>query len=487
MVKNNYLYFLVTIIYIVIRILTINNCFFWDNIQQVSKEAHWFYLTNFRDFFISKTNVPDGISATGYHAPLMGMMTALLWKILGYKLWVHHLFIAFWAIILSYNIKKMLSVLFPKEYIALILTIILLESTLLSQFAVSSPDFILFTAFVIALRAIIFNKKGLLTIAVFFLCCINMRGVFAGIILYVSHQYYLFLQNNGSFNFKKSFSITLPYIPTFIILTSYYTFYLISNGWFFSDSSYSTHYMMPESFFQVVKHLVEFTLRSVENGRIVIWILSFYFLFKFVRSKTVLSHELKAFMLMFILFNGLYLIFVFISRMPFSSRYFLPQFFLLTVFTLHGITTFFTPKKIKLAFMLIIFAQTTGHLWIYPDKIAKPWDTTLGHLTYYDLREECFEYIDANNINYNDISAGFCLYGNRRFIELINEDKIVHHEKNRQYFLYSNISNVEDELINEFEDGNKWQLIKTFKKGFVFIKIYKNLSNNTNNKVVNSN
>ncbi|MDD4197945.1 MAG: hypothetical protein PHZ12_00865 [Paludibacter sp.] len=137
--------------------------------------------------------------------------------------------------------------------------------------------------------------------------------------------------------------------------------------------------------------------------------------------------------------------------------------------------------------MLIIFAQTTGHLWIYPDKIAKPWDTTLGHLTYYDLREECFEYIDANNINYNDISAGFCLYGNRRFIELINEDKIVHHEKNRQYFLYSNISNVEDELINEFEDGNKWQLIKTFKKGFVFIKIYKNLSNNTNNKVVNSN
>ena len=195
--NRNYIpYIVIVIVYVTIRIFTLNNCFFWDNIQQVSNEAHWFYLNDFKSLFIPKLDATLGISATGYHPPLMGITTALLWKTFGYHLCTHHIFLVLWGIILTYNLHKVLSNFFQGKYISWILTIILFESALISQFVVSSPDFILFTAFVVSFRAIIEHKKYLLTVGLFFLCCINMRGVFAGLILYIVNHYYVHLLDN---------------------------------------------------------------------------------------------------------------------------------------------------------------------------------------------------------------------------------------------------------------------------------------------------
>ncbi|GHT77109.1 hypothetical protein AGMMS50262_17280 [Bacteroidia bacterium] len=98
-------------------------------------------------------------------------------------------------------------------------------------------------------------------------------------------------------------------------------------------------------------------------------------------------------------------------------------------------------------------------------------------MPYYELRKECFDYIDANHLDYNDLSGGFNFYGNRGFIELVNDGKIVGNERNRKYFIYSNISNLGDELIDELHDLNRWTAIRTFSKGSVFITIYKNTQN----------
>ena len=122
--------------------------------------------------------------------------------------------------------------------------------------------------------------------------------------------------------------------------------------------------------------------------------------------------------------------------------------------------------------MLVLCFELTGHFWIYPEKIAKSWDCTLAHLPYYELRTECFNYIDLQKLDYKDISAGFCLYGNRRFIEMKNEDKTIGADTNRKYFIYSNISNVEDSLAEELKNKAHWIPIKRFEKGFVFITIY---------------
>jgi len=472
----------VGLIYVLLTVVCINHCFFWDNIQQISKEAHWFYLTDFHRFLMPVHNTGSGIVATGYHPPLMGIMTAALWKVFGYKLWVSHIFIFLWALILITNTWKIIKRLFPDNVAGWVLLVTLLESALLTQFSISSPDFILFTAFVISLRAVLENKSFLLSIGVFFLCCINMRGIFVGGILLLTHFYFVYIQTSTKPGFSTIIKIILPYLPAFILLAAYFTYYFSVNGWFFSNSTENIHYSLPGGIGRIIKHLAEFVLRSVENGRIIIWMIGCYVAFVFVRRKTKLSPEFKTLLFFFVLLTGLYLLFVFITQMPFSGRYFMPQFFLLTLLAFLGLNTLLTKTKLKIAFVVVLCFELTGNLWIYPDKIAKSWDCTLAHLPYYELREECFNYIDQQKLDYHQISAGFCLYGNREFIELENNGKTVGTETNKKYFIDSNISNVEDSFAADLKNRQHWVPVKTFTKCPVYITIYRNILYNDNIK-----
>lgn len=462
--------------------MCLNHGYFWDNIQQISKEAHWFYLTDFSSLLMPAPNSGSEIVATGYHPPLMGIMTAALWKIFGYELWVSHVFIFLWFAILIYNLIKIINRFFDKNYAGWILPIVLLESTLLTQFAIASPDFILFTAFIISLRAILERKKVLLAFGIFFLCMINMRGVFVGAILFVCHSYYIHLQSSNKKSVNQIFKTILPYLPTAIILISYFTYYFCQNGWFFSNSSTNGHYSMPNGLERIIKHLAEFTLRSIENGRIIIWAIGFVVGFFTWKRRSVISTENKFLLSVFILLSALYLLFVVITQMPFSARYFMPQFFILTILSMYGLTQMIKTRNVKLLFLLVICFELTGSLWIYPDKIAKSWDCTLAHLPFYELRKDCFDYVDQQHINYNEISSGFCLYGNRKFVELNNADKIVGDEPDRKYFIYSNISNIEDGLAENLKNENLWLQIKEFRKGFVFISIYEKKLNENSSK-----
>jgi len=472
---NIFFQFSVVIIYALLTAVCVNHCFFWDNIQQISKEAHWFYLTDFHQLMMPSQNSGAEIVATGYHPPLMGIMTAALWKVFGYKIWVSHVFIFCWALILIFNIRKITNRLFPDKMAGWVLLICMLESTVLTQFSIASPDFILFTAFIISVRAILEHKSYLLSIGVFFLCCINMRGIFVGGILLLTHMYYMYLQATPRLNIRSAIKIIIPYLPTFLLLGMYFAYYFSINGWFFSDSTENSHYSIPAGVGRIIKHLAEFGLRSIENGRIIIWVIGIYVAYMTLRTKTKLNAEYKTLLLFFILLNGLYLLFIFITQMPFSGRYFMPQFFLLTLLALSGLNNFMSESRMRMVLIIVLCFELTGNLWIYPDRVAKSWDCTLAHLPYYELREECFTYIDQQKLDYNHISAGFCLYGNRGFIELKNGGKKVGNDTNCKYFIFSNISNVEDSFADKLKDQTLWGPVKKFEKGYVYMIIYKNL------------
>jgi len=472
--------FIVILVYTVLGIATLNNCYLGDVIQQVSREGYWFYKTNFSSLLIPANNHLS-ISATGYHPPLMGIMTALLWQIFGQALWVSHAFTALWAVLLIYNSWKLILSLFPKKYAGWMLLIVLLEPTVLTQFAIASPDFILLTAFVISLRAILERKRILLGIGLFFLCCINMRGVFVGVMLFLAHLYFEYSYSDKKHLFKSFKETLVPYLPTLLVLIGYFSYYFLQKGWFFTNSEYSEHYAMPQNIWTITAHFFAFILRSVESGRFVIWLLIFYFAFVLIKKKERLSAAEKTLGLFVFLMNGLYFLFVFISQMPFNPRYFMPQFFVLIILVSMLIVKYFDAKKIKPAFMVILLFTLTGHFWIYPEKIAQPWDSTLAHLPYYELRRECFDYIDENDFDYSKVSAGFSMYGNRRFAELNHHGKTIQKYDdtdaiNSQYMIYSNISNVDDEFVDELKDRTKWVSIKSFSKWPVFITIYQKLN-----------
>jgi len=143
---------------------------------------------------------------------------------------------------------------------------------------------------------------------------------------------------------------------------------------------------------------------------------------------------------------------------------------------LSGLNNIYSEKRMKITLILVLCFELSGNLWIYPDRIAKSWDSTLSHLPYYELRKDCFNYIDQQKMDYHQISAGFCLYGDRGFAELKNEGKIVGTDENCRYFIYSNISNVKDSFASDLKNQTHWVPIKMFSKGMVDITIYKNIS-----------
>ena len=69
--RNNIIFqFLVVIVYAMLTAICINHCYFWDNIQQISKEAHWFYLTDFHQLLMPSQNSGSEIVATTAEADI---------------------------------------------------------------------------------------------------------------------------------------------------------------------------------------------------------------------------------------------------------------------------------------------------------------------------------------------------------------------------------------------------------------------------------
>ena len=463
---NSFLLFLPYAFCAILFVISFDFPYFWDGVAQVSKEGFNYYSIfnpNFHNLTI--THSPSLF-------PMMGLMTASLWTVFGVKLGVTHALILIWGILLIYNVRKIVQLFVREKYVAIITFIAFTEPTVLSQLTIGGIDIIIFTSFVISLRAILDGKKWLLTIGLFFLINIYSRGLFLGLILLIVDFYFNYYK--GEKRDTKSFlKYCLTCLPAFIFLAVSISIYFTSqNRVSITSSSYSTHYQLPASFWIIIRHFFEFVLRSVENGRFLIWILSLLTGYKLFKSKHVFSKNQKILLSVLILHFLLYFIFIFISQMPFSARYFMPHFFLLTLFCCWGIIHFYKNQVVYTLLILIVILQASGHFWIYPDKIAKSWDCTLSHIPYYELRKECFRYIDENGINYDNISAGFCFYGDRGYAELNNFGKTVIAGRDREYFIYSNIS-AEDADIEEVENSNSWTEVKRFEKGKVFVVLLK--------------
>ena len=484
--KNNYFYLLLVVaVYAGITIISLNHCYFWDNIQQTSKEANWYYDTDFSNLLLpSFSDYSEGktdISGTGYHPPLTGFITAGLWKIFGRNLQVSHVFIFLCSLILIFNTFKLFSKLFPNKPFGVFILLPLFDSSFLTQLAIASPDIILLTAFVTCLRAIIDDKKILLSGAYIFLCLVNARGFFAGALVFVFFLIYKIIYSKEKITVKLFMKKIFPFLPGIVLLFSFFVYYFLQRGWFFSDPGFqSNHYERPESLQQLIKNIVVYAFVLTENGKVFIWLFCFFLIYKIRKNtkKTVFTDREKPFLFLFISFLLMYFLLVILTQQGgIGSRYHMPSYFLLTVSVFILLDKVQIKRECGIIFLLTFFLLA-GNFSVYfsSEKRAKTWDTTLGHLPFYELREKCFEYMDAGNIPYEKTSAGFCLYGNQRYIDLKSEYRYIYTDENsdeKEYFLYSNISNLSDELIDELYDKSKWNLLKDFRKGAVFISLYR--------------
>jgi hypothetical protein len=288
-----------------------------------------------------------------------------------------------------------------------------------------------------------------------------MRGLFTGGILMMSYLAY-------QFSIERKYSLNiwlktlLPFLPALLILIVYYAYYFFSRGWFFDNSPYAEAYLPPHNLEVIIKNLFSFGLRMIENGRIMVY-LWFIIMLRRCGIKKSFYHLKLQFPL--IIFSGLFLlyfVFVFITHIPFASRYFIPIYTVLLLCTLFLAQQNMSSLNINRIAIIVLICHATGHFWIYPNKIAKSWDSTLAHLPFYSLRDSCLSFIDSNKIPYSEIGGGFSIYGHRRMIELNESQAVISPDDTRKYFLYSNICNVSDSLHDNLHFSQDWQVVSEY-------------------------
>ncbi len=472
----------VLIVYVILIIQSWDSPYFWDNVQQTSKEAHWFYTNGFSELFLPGFGAHPEIVSTGYHPPLMGMMTAILWFVLGKKLWVSHLFIGIVALFLIFQTFHLFRRVFPNNLYRWPAMVILLEPTLLAQIYMASPDLFLLTAFVVSLRAILDQKKLLLMMVLPFLMLINGRGMLIGGTLFifsVLHSLYVIKKQNS---IRFWIDEILPFIPAAVFLAAYFGSYFYSHGWFFThpDSPWAEGWKAHDNLSGVVKNLFAYGLRLIENGRFIIWLLAVFLLVKMWRAKQLnklfdnLNIVLGSLILMMF---SLFLYFALSTKIVIGSRYYMPMFFVLYLLVFRWTTLLWKERGVKMLTLVAGIFFITGNFWVYPEKISTAWDSTLAHVPFYKLKAESIDFLLQEGVDFNEVSGGFAIAGHQKYFDLSESDLYISSDTNNHYFIYSNVSNVSDDLIDEFNDENKWEKLKSFKKGCVFVTVLKKNKN----------
>jgi hypothetical protein len=117
----------------------------------------------------------------------------------------------------------------------------------------------------------------------------------------------------------------------------------------------------------------------------------------------------------------------------------------------------------------------SGNFWIYPDKIAKGWDSTMAHLPYHQLRHKMMRYIDQNHISVSETGSRT---PNTTIIDCIelNGDQRAFPEADLSkdhYVFYSNVFNM---FTNEEIDRLKqqWKVEQEYRCLQVRVTLYRN-------------
>jgi len=465
------------IVYAGIAVFCINHCFFEDTIQLSSLHASWYYEHNFSRFLL-----PNDYDSG--HPPLNGMMLASLWLLFGRSLWVGHAFMAIWTAIMIYQCQKLCETLFSKKIAAYVSLVVLLDATFLSQSSLVSPDIILMACFFAAVRAVLENKKILLAFSILFLSLISMRGMMhtgAIFFFYVWNQY----KTLKPFTLGKIVKATLPFLPGVLLAFSFLAYHYYRLGWigYHASMPWAECFEKITSFKEFGRNVIVMIWRLVDFGRFIIWILFFYSIYYLYKNKNLKINTSFSYQQMSVFF--LFALLILISAYSFlfhkmlnGHRYLLPHYALITLIVFILLEKFCSWKKIRIIAIISALVLLSGNCLKYPEKISTGWDSTLAHLPFYGLREQMFKYIEENNIAWKDISAGFGLYGNQDYIDLSSpKDRIIKHADvgETPYFIYSNISNLDDEMIDQIKNENNFLLIKKFERGNVFISLYKKL------------
>jgi hypothetical protein len=454
--------------FILFAIVTLKLPFFWDKDIYFSHLAHWLPFHHYSPL------LPDSLDA-GYPAALAWLLAGT-WKIFGISLPAMHLLMLPFTLGIIWQTFRLLQQFIPENRIQLAMLILLADPTFLAQTVVYSTDLVMLFFMLLALNSVLLNRQWILALAVTGLLFSHMRGVIAGATLGLFDLY-----RNAQWKRKITFlKIFIPYVPALALFAGWMVFHYRAKGWitYHPGSPWAGCYELVDGA-GFVKNCAIVIWRMLDFGHVFVWIIVFPLALPLVRksrrARAPLNGQFRDLLFLLVTTVILTLPAMLIYKILSGHRYLILFYYFLSL--LAAWLLFSTPGPVnqrKWLAVIIIAGLLSGNFWVYPDKIAKGWDSSLAHLPYHHLRHEMRLYIDQHHIPVSETGSrtpnttkfdAIELNGDQRAFPWADLSK-------DKYVFYSNIFNVfTDEEIDELK--TRWLVEKEYRCLQVRVTLYK--------------
>lgn len=467
------------ILYLIFTLLVVGTMqfpFFWDTIQLGSEHAHFFYETNFRTIIL-----PNEIDSG--HIPILGIYLASIWTLFGKSLIISHLAMLPFVLGIVFQSIKLCRRLFPSKWYYAITILLLADATLLAQCSLISPDVILMFFFIMAINHWFLKKKLWYAIALAGMALASTRGMMCVAALGITQVVDNFLHHKKEeIGFAANFKILsklLPgllsaYLPAVLITTSFLVWHYIKTGWIGYHTSMPWYPLFEKvNFAGAVYNIGILGWRLIDFGRLFVWIAALYCLVHFVKYRPKVN---STFLSLIILSVSVLLIFSYIvvfHKNLSGHRYLLPAYFSFALAVYYYLFHFADFKWKKAFFVIMLAGLLSGNFWIYPDNIAKGWDSTLAYLPYHPLRKQMLDYMQQKGIKMSETGTAFPNHGKLKYFDASDNENSFDtlNMKTNQYVFYSNVFNdFSDEELRELSDS--WKNIKEYRCLQVRVTLY---------------
>lgn len=415
--------------------LFVNNPFFFDTVLY-SRQADWFLNANFNHLIL-----PSDLDAG--HPPFFSAYLAAGWMLAGQSLWVAHILMLPACVLLGWGLARLIQTFIePKgQYPVLILA--LSEPTLLAQSSLVANDLFLVAGAFVALAGIHQRNPHLLGVGMLLSAAVSLRGI---MLCPVYALYILLFHKEMLRQFKTILIPILWVLPIALWMLWHYA----QTGWLtrpISDNWSAQHNLTDLD--GVIHNIFSIAFRFADFGRALI-VLPLIFLLLKLRSRLVYNmHPLLGLILIGITVHSIWFL---PFQNPPGHRYFLTWFILILIF--FGDIIFRYVEQPKRFWYSAIFVLLSGHAWVYPDSIAKGWDSSLAYLPWSGLRTEAVAYMKQQAIPPDKVGSTFPLLHPGRYTHLNGESwRFSEKDLSSQvYVLYSNLcSGFTDEEREDLE------------------------------------
>ena len=453
---------IVIAVYITYKGMYFQTGMFWDSVTILSKPATYLFNTGLFHF-----HYPADIdNADPQFVPFY---IALAWKIFGRNMLVTHL--AFLPILVSiltatfHLVKKI----FPRELAPYIFMLVCLDPTLMSQSIGLYQDSFLILFSLLSINFLISKNRIGQAIFLLLLCMVSRRGMLLAFAFMLANFANLWLHEKRPF-VKTLKSTFLLYLPACLFVIWFVIWRLYAFGWFFTTSQTNSGQLVDGQ--GMLRNFIVLGRWFLDDGRVVLW-LAFGIIFLKNREKKGFVSNNKELITYFVAALVVLMAVTIPLANPFGARYFTIHYLIFSLILSKLIISQVSIRKAKALFILIAILLFSGNFWIYPEKISQSWDASLSNLAYFNLKKQTVDYFENKNIDIETVGVGFPLNAPFNFSEL-NSDKRHFNNINfkaNDWIVYSNTFNLTDEQIDTIK---KLPLVQEFKKGTVFVRIYKN-------------